>query len=925
MIQSQIGALLLCVGFGLVTLGCTAEAIVQEDASGVGLDDGNADGDRADGTPDLGIGADGATSEPCVDLDRDGHGNGCEAGDDCHDGNESIYDGADELCDGLDNNCNDAIDEGCPCVDGQIRSCYDGEDPTLGIGRCRAGYQICEDEEWSNCQSQILAQEEVCDGLDNNCDGVIDEELTNACGLCGAVPEEVCGDGLDNDCDGSIDESAAGCDCDERTRQPCYSGPPQTLGVGACRGGTFDCIEGEWGRCRGEVLPQDEICDTVDNDCDGFVDEGLANACQQCGVPTPQEVCDTFDNDCDGLIDEGLLLVCGLCTAQGTEVCGDGLDNDCDGGTDNGCACTGPAGCYPGPPATRLVGACRDGVRSCDPRGEFWGPCTGYLLPQPEVCDGVDNDCDGFIDISPRGCDVCGRGIEECNGIDDDCDGFIDEFLRNACGACITEILPEETCGADCCNGIDDDCDGLVDEGLVNACGNCGTSCETEEWSVELENLDEGDFDGIDEEVNEGLRLGRSRLHSYSYVWVVNSGDSTVTQIDSDSNVVVDTYDVGAYPSQVAVDLDGNAWVVNRASDGQGTVTKIQAEGCTGGDCVLFHHDIGEVGDIPRAIVIDEGNHPWVGTYNGRTLYQLDSNTGEPIDEFPLSVRVYEMAIDSNGIIWIANLERPIEDIGKLAAFDSRRGRQIENSPWLIPDCSNPYDVSVDADGHVWIANWSCQNVVMFDPVEEEFTAWAPEEELLDEVSSVAVDSAGMIWAATRANDTLARFDPVEESWDLTESCAGPTDLGISTTGTIWAPCWEGKAGVFSDGGEPIGEVTVGTFPSGCSDITGFLLQSFADRSGVWTVTFDCGWDDCSFDQVLWEATNELGVTTTSLNVRTSVDGEAWSELLSFDSSPAWLAEAVDGRYVEIALTFTTTDDDVSPLVTSVSVDWQRP
>jgi hypothetical protein len=594
--------------------------------------------------------------EDCVDEDGDGYGDGCALGYDCNDSTASVYPGADELCDQIDNNCDERVDEGCPCTDGVLQSCYTGSEESLGIGRCHAGWQICSLGEWGTCISEILPVEEICDELDNDCDGITDEGLTNICGTCGVQPLEDCGDGLDNDCDGTIDEADAGCDCEDRLGQVCYSGAPQTLGVGLCRGGTFDCEGIEWGICQGEVLPHLEVCDGLDNDCDGMVDEEITNACGVCGEDVPVEVCDGLDNDCDGLIDEGLVLLCGLCSADGLEeICDDGLDNDCDGDVDEVCACEGEEGCYPGPPETRGIGACIDGTRTCNSTGEFWTECTDYVLPQPEVCDGIDNDCDGYVDLTPDGCDLCMRIIEECDGLDNDCDGLVDEFLTNSCGQCLEDVIPEEDCGVICCDGFDNDCDGWIDETLINACGTCGDSCYMDSWDSGG-SLSEGELDGLEEDISGGLKLGSSTF-LYPFLWVANSGDNTVSRINTlDPSQPVYSVDVGTDPSRTAVDLDGNVWVANRAFGGQGSVTKILAENEAGLPEVLFTIDVGDSGDIARGLAVDANNHVWVGTYEGRSLYQLDPETGAIISSDYVGVQIYGLAIDSNQILWMSSL-----------------------------------------------------------------------------------------------------------------------------------------------------------------------------------------------------------------------------------------------------------------------------
>ncbi len=458
---------------------------------------------------------------------------------DCNDGDITINPGAAEICNGIDDDCDGLIDSADPSLTGSTIWYLDSDGdnfghPTNSIFSCSqpAGY-VANNQDCNDTNGQIFPNApELCNGIDDDCDGLVDTDDPDLAGL-----------GIwyaDNDGDSFGDAQNSTMSC------------AQPLGYVA---NNSDCND-----TNPLVFPGGtEVCNGFDDDCDGLIDSadpdnqgdatwyldadndqyGNTNVSQNSCVqpagyvtvpgdcddsnpsinPAVTETCNGIDDDCDGLVDGADPDLAGANTTWYQDSDGDSYGNI----LVTLAACTQPAG------YVAISGDCNDNNSAINPGAT-------------EICNNLDDDCDGLIDIQdpslasvntwyqdndgdgfgnplvefsscnqPQGyvanntdCDdlnllVNPNATEICNGIDDNCNGLVDAddptvvgttstWYRDADGDTYGDLSDAiEACtqptgyvfnGTDCddtnaavypgaieiCNGIDDDCDGLVDQ-----------------------------------------------------------------------------------------------------------------------------------------------------------------------------------------------------------------------------------------------------------------------------------------------------------------------------------------------------------------------------------------------------------------------------------------------------------------------------
>ena len=797
-----------------------------------------------------------------ITLDTDGDGDPDTT--DCAINDPAVYTGATEVCNGIDDDCDTNIDVEFD-LDGDFA--YDDQNAD-----CVANYGASSLDCNDNDLTINPGETESCDGVDDDCSGVID-------------------DGFDADADGYYDATDPDC--------------------AAAYGGLADCDDAVATVNPGVSV---ELCDAVDDDCDGTVDNGFdldadgwfdgadagcvttygANPGVDCDDasdvtnPAATEVCDAADNNCDSAADEGLDTDVDTFTPCGADGIGGTADDDCDD-TD----------------LTIFPGA-------------------------TESCDFVDSDCDGSI--VDEDSDFDGDQTPDCVDFDDDGDGDPDATDCNDADGAIYTNAPET------CDGVDSNCDGSIVDGDLDTDGDLTPDCvdDDDDGDGMSDAWEDGNgFDSLDpsDGASDGDGDGRPALQEFldGTDPAVDDSPSTPTLVSPEDDAFVQTAtpelvigngtsaldDPRTYTFEVYSDeamtalvasttgapegLNGSSWSVSTAlgEDAWYWWRAATEDPYTTGpftDGRAFFVDVdGDAPSIPEPIFpltgasmgADEQELVWTDSFSpqGQTVRYaitiVDAASGAPVlevDDLPGTDGLETETYDIGGVLTAGELYR-----WTVSAFDQsdrtagampeqRFGFQTTNTPPSAVSFVSPVDDDAIEDE---------SPTVVLEPA---FDSEGGQLEYLLEISD-SVD-----FASADALEDIAAEDAVQVNFDLAAE-------GIVLSQGVWS--LRARA---TDVNGATGEPTIiSFFARGPNDppsaprldapspdlvvdpaATGFVVSGSVDPEG----------DPVTYELVI---ASDQGLTEVLLE-RTSVDGLFPDEPVTVRGRLWWSARAIDDR-----------------------------
>ncbi|MBM4352264.1 MAG: hypothetical protein FJ109_00490 [Deltaproteobacteria bacterium] len=563
----------------------------------------------------------------------------------------------------------------------------------------------------------------------------------------------------------------------------------------------------------------------------------------------------------------------------------------CENGIYPGCSCSNDGAgvtCYPGDPDLLGVGECKSGQQTC--KDGFWTDCLGYVEPTPEVCDNLDNNCDGITDedvLSP-----CGDCSETCNHI-------------GAGPGKQEDFDPQD----DNSSGVSENLDGFI---------------VLDSTSVNMQ-----------------------------FIWIANSSENTVSKLSTKTGKEEGRYSVCVNPSRTSVDLYGDVWVgcrddggvakigahpllcedkngdgqiqTSEDKNGDGTIQPDERLPMGEDECMKFLVHPG--GSCQRSMGVDKQNHAWTGDWNGSTLRRLHPDDGHTVQEIGIPAQPYGLVIDKNGIIWVSG-----RGGSKLVRINPANSDVSVYTPNI--GCFDPYGISLDNKGRVWIGNCCCSNVAYrFDPQSGQWAA-APTH---SRPRGLVGNLDGFVYVANDEDSQVAIVNADTAQTVGYVSLGGgrfPVGMAADFDGYVWAVNQSSSSATKVDPKTQsiIGEYPVGSGPYTYSDMTGYLLHTFTNPTGFYKHVFGgwglrLRWTGIIVDAYLPSKTY-IKVRARSAVTIEQFEGTAWTPWFGpFPPSEFpidLLPYKLYGDYLQVEVALFSEEDGVTPIVKGIEIQFDN-
>jgi hypothetical protein len=492
--------------------------------------------------------------------------------------------------------------------------------------------------------------------------------------------------------------------------------------------------------------------------------------------------------------------------------------------------------------------------------------------------------------------------------------------------------------------------------------------------------FDLGLLSGVNHDAPNSNQLQLSTVKTTTPIlWIANAGEDTLSKFDTNVNKEVARYRTwfgpsgqpgyfnhvgnayaGAAPSRTAVDLDGNAYVLNRHFDGRpARLFKILAEGGidrngngvidTSADLdndgvisaaemktladsnnngavdanelqderIAWSVTVGPNNGLGRALCIGTDGHLWVGMYNNATYYKVSSVDGSiiagPISTTPTAGQPnagawtpYGCLIDRNGVLWSASLGGPL---GKINNTASNTGPYTVAS---FPDGAGNYGIGLG------------NNLVYLGSSNRQFNPATNTSALIPNMtvgsSGIVVDGAGSIIAGS---STVRKVSPAGALlWQAApQDGGGSIGIQVDSNNHVWQVGFSSNRLSKFDGatGAPLGTFPVGNRPYTYSDASGLSARSVTNNTGTWTVVRDSGSAAMKWGSVSWNANLPLG-SSVGVRVR-AADTQASLPLQSYTAVTNGAAlSGITGRYLQVEARLNANVQDESPVLYDLTV-----